>query len=167
MDFRKPPLLESLTPSTRLLFTILLVISCFASAFLLGLLLAGPLFGVGLNEIISSMSDFGDDKTIRLLKYFQVIQSFGLFIVPAMLAGYFFERSSIRYLCIDKPSKWSVYLITFVLMFAMLPFINWMVTVNGAMKLPEFLKVLVSDGDHSHGRPQLPQMRLNATSMAN
>ena len=140
MDFRKQPILESLTPFTRLLFSILLVISCFATAFLLGLLLAGPLFGVGLNEVISSLSDFGDEKTIRILKYFQVIQSFGLFIIPAMLAGYFFERSSIRYLCIGKPSKWPVYLITFVLMFAMLPFINWMVTVNGAMKLPEFLK---------------------------
>ena len=140
MDFRKQPILESLTPSTRLLFSILLVISCFAISFLIGLLLAGPLFGIGLKGFISSMSDFSDEKTIRILQYFQVIQSFGLFILPALLAGFFFEGSSARYLCINKPSRWSVYLIPFVLMFVFLPFINWMVTMNEAMKLPDFLK---------------------------
>ena len=140
MDFRKQPILESLTPFTRLLFSILLVISSFATLFLAGLLLAGPLFGAGMKDVVSMMSDFGDLKTIRLLQYFQVIQSFGLFIIPALLAGYFFERSSTRYLSIDKPSRWLFYLITLVLMFAALPFINWMVTVNESMKLPGFLK---------------------------
>jgi len=142
MDFRKQPLLESLTPFTRLLFSILLVISCFASAFLIGFLLAKPLFGVGVKDIISSMSDFSNPQSIRLLQYFQVIQSFGLFIIPAILAGYFFERNSARYLCIDNQSRWLVYLITLVLMFASLPFINWMVTANEAMRLPGFLKGL-------------------------
>jgi membrane protease YdiL (CAAX protease family) len=86
------------------------------------------------------MSDFGKVKSIGLLKYFQVIQSFGLFIIPALLAGYFFQRNSRRFLCLDRPSKWQIYLGTLVLMFASLPFINWMVTVNEAMHLPGFLK---------------------------
>ncbi|MFZ4520852.1 MAG: type II CAAX prenyl endopeptidase Rce1 family protein [Bacteroidales bacterium] len=139
MDFRKPPILESLTPFTRILFSILLVISCFAMIFFLGLLLAGPLFGVGMKDLISAMSDFSDEKTIRLLQYFQVIQSIGLFIIPALLAGFFFEGSSTGYLCLDKFSGWKIYLLTLAMMFAALPFINWMVTMNEAMKLPEFL----------------------------
>ena len=140
MDFRKQPILESLTPFTRLLFSILLIIACFAISFFIGLLLAGPLFGVHMKDLIAAMSDFSDANTIRLLQYFQVIQSFGLFIFPALLAGFFFDRNSFRYLGIDQPSGWLVYLITLVLMFAFLPFINWMVSVNEAMKLPEFLK---------------------------
>jgi uncharacterized protein len=140
VDPRKPPILESLTPFTRLLFSILLMISCFASAFLIGLLLAGPLFGVGLKDIISSMSDFTDARTVRLLQYFQVIQSFGLFIAPALLAGYLFERSSVRYLRLNQPSRLPVYLFTLFLMFACLPFINWMVAMNEAIQLPGFLK---------------------------
>ncbi len=139
MDFRKQPILESLTPFTRLLFSILLIISCFAVSFFIGLLLAGPLFGVNIADFISAMSDYSNEKTIRLLQYFQVIQSVGLFIIPTLLAGYFFERSSVRYLCLDKSSRWPAYLITLALMFAFLPFINWMVTVNEAMKLPSFL----------------------------
>ncbi|MCX6304549.1 MAG: CPBP family intramembrane metalloprotease [Bacteroidetes bacterium] len=142
MDFRKQPILESLTPLPRLLFSILLVISCFASTFLIGLLLAGPLFGIGIKDIISSMSDFTDARTIQLLRYFQVIQSFGLFIFPALLAGYFFERSSTGYLSLDRSPRWPVYLVTLVLMFASLPFINWMVSVNEMMRLPDFLRGL-------------------------
>jgi len=140
VDNSKQPLLESLTPFTRILFSILLVISCFAAAFLLGMLLAWPLFGIGMKDLISSMSDLTNVKTLPLLQYFQVIQSFGLFIIPAMLAGFFFERSSLRYLCLDKPSRQAVYLITLVLMFASVPFINWMITANESMKLPAFLK---------------------------
>jgi uncharacterized protein len=140
VDFPKQPLLESLTPFTRILFSILLIISCFATTFLAGLLLAGPLFGVGLNDLLTSLSDFSNVKTLRLLRYFQVIQSFGLFILPALLAGYFFERNSPRYLRIDKPARWPIYMVTLALMFASLPFINWMVSVNEAIHLPGFLK---------------------------
>jgi membrane protease YdiL (CAAX protease family) len=142
MDFRKQPILESLTPFSRLLFSILLIVSCFAIAFVLGLLLAVPLFGVGIKEILTSASDFENTVSLKLLQYFQVIQSFGLFIIPALLAGYFFERSSICYLRIDIPSRWPIYLITLILMLASLPLINWMVTVNDMMKLPDFLKGL-------------------------
>ena len=139
MDFRKPPLLDSLTPFSRILFSLLLVIACFAITFFAGLLLAGPLFGISMKEIMETLSDVENPQTIHVLKYFQVIQSFGLFIFPAMLAGYFFERSSARYLALSKPSGWLIYLATLVLMFACLPLINWMVTVNESMKLPGFL----------------------------
>ncbi len=140
MDFPKQPILESLTPFTRILFAILLIISSFAVTFFLGMVMASPLFGVGMKDILSALSDFENPVTLKLLKYFQVIQSFGLFIFPSLLAGYFFERSSKRYLCLDKPSKWLIYLLTLVLMLASLPLINWMVSVNDMMKLPEFLR---------------------------
>jgi membrane protease YdiL (CAAX protease family) len=140
VDFPKQPILESLTPFTRILFAILLIISSFAVTFFLGMAMASPLFGVGMKDILSALSDFENPVTLKLLKYFQVIQSFGLFIFPSLLAGYFFERSSKRYLYLDKPSKWLIYLLTLVLMLASLPLINWMVSVNDMMKLPEFLR---------------------------
>ena len=140
MNLPKTPILDSLTPFSRLLFSILLVISSFALTFFIGLLLAGPFFGVDAAHITSLLSDFSDSKTIRVLQYLQVLQSFGLFIFPALLAGLFFERSSARYLHIDRPSAWQIYLLTLVLMFAALPFINLMVSLNEMMKLPDFLK---------------------------
>jgi membrane protease YdiL (CAAX protease family) len=85
------------------------------------------------------MTDFEDENTLRLLKYFQVVQSFGLFIFPPLLAGYFFERSSWRYLLLNRSSRLPVYLLTFALMFVSLPFINWMIDLNQSLSLPGFL----------------------------
>ena len=140
MEARKPPILESLAPFARILFSVLLVIACFATAFLAGILLAGPLFGLGFKDLDSAMSGINDPRTVSLLKYFQVIQSVGLFIIPPLLAGFFFERSAFGYLLLDKPSRLPVYLLTLVLMFVSLPFINWMLAANESMSLPGFLK---------------------------
>jgi len=133
------PLLGSLTPFSRLLFALLLAIACFTSFFLLGMLLAIPLFGVSLTGMLTSLADFTDPKTIRMLEYFQIVQSLGLFIVPPLLAGWFFERNSIRYLMLDISSRSPVYLLTFILLFSCLPFLNWLISVNESMHLPGFL----------------------------
>ncbi|MEI7980541.1 MAG: CPBP family intramembrane glutamic endopeptidase [Bacteroidota bacterium] len=140
MNLIKHPLLHTLNPSARLLFSVLLIIACFSFTFLLGWLVAAPLFGFSMNGIIASLSDPDDARVLRILQYFQVLQSIGLFILPAMLAGYLFERSSRTYLKIDRFSNGMAYLLVLVLMFMALPFINWMVSVNEMMKLPGFLK---------------------------
>lgn len=140
MNTGKQPLLGSLTPFSRLIFAVLLAIACFASFFLAGMLLAVPLFGVSLTGMLSSLSDYTDPDAIRILEYFQVVQSFGLFIVPPLLAGWFFERNSIRYLALNIPSRLPVYLLTLTLLFSCLPFLNWLITVNESMRLPEFLR---------------------------
>ncbi len=139
MSLRQPPILDNLTPFTRILFSVLLILSCFGILFFAGLLLAGPLFGVKVADIMTALGDYSDPKTLRLLQYLQVLQSFGLFIIPPMLAGYFFERSSTRYLQLDRYFRWQVFLVTLLLMFLALPFVNWMVTVNEMMKMPPFL----------------------------
>ncbi|MCK9218876.1 MAG: CPBP family intramembrane metalloprotease [Bacteroidales bacterium] len=136
----KSPLLSSLTPFSRLLFSVLLIISCFALTFLLGLVIAIPLFGMSIQDIMNSLSNYNNEKTLWILQYFQVLQSFGLFILPALLAGFLFERNTIRFLALNKTPKWSVYLILLLLMFATLPLINWMVSLNEMMRFPEWLK---------------------------
>jgi len=136
----KTPLLGNQSPLTRLIFTILLTISCFLVTFILGILLANPVFKVDLFNSFPAINDYSDPSTINLLKYLQIIQSFGLFIIPPLLAGYFFERNSIAYLKINRSSRPLIYLLVLVIMFAALPLINEMVLFNEAMRLPEFFK---------------------------
>ncbi len=136
----KTPLLGNQSPLTRIIFTILLTISCFLVTFILGILLADPIFKVDLFNSFPAINDYSDPSTINLLKYLQIIQSFGLFIIPPLLAGYFFERNSIGYLKINRSSGPLVYILVLMIMFAALPLINEMVLFNEAMKLPDFLK---------------------------
>lgn len=140
MDPTRPPLLRDLSPLARILFAALLTISSFAILFLLGMILAGPLFGIGLQEMMTSLSDTGDPKVLHLLEYFQCIQAVGLFIVPALLAAYLFARNPWLFLGLDKGFDAVTALVVVALMFASLPVVNWMITANEAMQLPGFLK---------------------------
>jgi len=136
----KRALLMDLTPFTRLVFSVLLIISSFLAVFLLGILLAIPLFKVNLFNSLAILDDYSDPSSIALLKYLQILQTFGLFIVPPLLAGYFFERNSPSYLRIDRPSRPVIYLMTLVIMFVTLPLVNWMISVNEGMHFPAILK---------------------------
>ena len=138
----KQPILSDLTPFTRLLFAILLIITCFAVTFFFGLLLARPLFGVGITDIANAINDISDPKTIRVIEFFQVVQSFGLFIIPPLLAGFFFEGNSFTFLLLNRKSRWQIYVMTLLLMIVSVPFINGLVEWNEMMKLPDSLKWL-------------------------
>ncbi|MCX6286943.1 MAG: CPBP family intramembrane metalloprotease [Bacteroidetes bacterium] len=136
----KQALFANLTPFSRLVFAIALTFSCFILFFFASLLLAMPLFHASLTGTLEILNQTGNPKALALLKYFQVTQSFGLFIIPPILIGYLFERNSWSYLHANSTGSGNLYFIVFLLMFLSLPFINWLVDINGMMKLPAFLK---------------------------
>jgi membrane protease YdiL (CAAX protease family) len=138
----KQPPLASLTPFSRLLFSIILILSCFLAVFLPAMLLAGPLFGVDLFNAVTVVDDFSDPANMAYLKYMQITQSFGLFIFPPLLAGFFFGGNPLRYHGLDRLSNHWNYLLTLMIMISALPFINWMISVNELMQLPAFLQGL-------------------------
>jgi len=141
--FRKP-LLPDLSPFMQLLFTVLLIIACYSFTFLLGLLLAQPLFGITMEAVFASLASFGDPLSLQLLRYFQVLQSFGLFILPVLAAGFFFTGNPFCSLRLDQGPKGWVYPALIVLMFISLPMVNWLITLNESMKLPGFLQEVES-----------------------
>ena len=138
----KQALFANLTPFSRLVFAIALTFSCFILLFILSLLIAMPLFHMNLAGTLDILKQTDDPRALALLKYFQVTQSFALFIVPPILIGYLFERNSWTYLRANIMGTGILYLIVFLLMFVSLPFINWLVDLNKLMKLPTFLKGL-------------------------
>lgn len=136
----KPPLLSSLTPFTRLIFIVLLIISAYALTFLLGLLLLQPLFGMSVTTVMGSLTDYEDRQMVRVLEFFQILQSIGLFIIPPILAGYFFGRGPVNYMNLNATIKSSFFLLTFFLLIVSLPLIQWMISLNEMIRLPEFLR---------------------------
>lgn len=138
----KPAWLGVLSPFNRLLFFFLLMISSFGMVFLTGMLLARPLFGVSIAELPAVLADYENPASVAILKYFQILQSFGLFIIPPLLAGFFFERSSIRYLAIDRSPRTNIYLLVLLALAVMTPLVNWMIEWNEAMNLPDAMASL-------------------------
>jgi membrane protease YdiL (CAAX protease family) len=103
------------------------------------MLVAAPLFGTSFSGILAKLSDFSDPSSAGLLRFFQFVQEFGVFIIPPLLAALFFSSRPAGYLKMDKASTLSVWVITFILMFISLPLISYTIMLNESMQLPAWM----------------------------
>ena len=136
----KEPILFRLSAPAKLVYVFLLVIVCFVILSMIGILMAFPLFHVNLFKDLSVYTDYHNPDFVPILKYLQIIQSISLFILPALLAGFFFGGNSGNYLGLNKISTGRIFLATILIIFVALPMINWATSVNEMIKLPDFLK---------------------------
>jgi len=128
--------LSHLTPLTKIIFVLMLIIVGLIVAVLGGLLLTMIQYHSDMTKAILLLSDVNDPSSVLLLKELQILQSIFLFIIPAVIAGYLFERSSLGYFGMKKIPSGSVLMMIFLITIVSLPLINGMVSLNEMMKLP-------------------------------
>jgi hypothetical protein len=85
------------------------------------------------------MDELNNPESIRVLKYFQVVQSIGVFIVPPFILGWLFHGKILEYLCLNKKVTSESVLLVLVLSFAASPFVNFIGEINANMQLPVWL----------------------------
>ena len=129
-------LLSHLTPFAKIIFVLMLIILGLVLAVLGGLLLTMIQYHSDIENAVLLLSNVNDPSSIPLLKELQILQSVLLFIVPAVIAGYLFERSPSGYFGMKKVPSGSVLLMILLIMMVSLPMINGMVSLNEMMKLP-------------------------------
>lgn len=124
-------------------FTLLLLIAVsLLLSIIIGLIIAIPFFGFDSIMHLSEMNDFSNPENIHFLKYFQVVNQFGIFIIPAIAYAYLETRKPFNYLRANQKPSLAFLLFSILLIVASIPVINWMVTVNETMQLPDFLQPL-------------------------
>jgi len=106
---------------------------------ILGLVIALPFFGTGILEIFSELDNIGNESTIKFLKYFQVINQLGVFVIPVLFYAYLEKRKIGNYLKIDQRPGLAFLVLSSVLIIVSIPAINWMVIINEQMSLPDFM----------------------------
>jgi membrane protease YdiL (CAAX protease family) len=89
-----------------------------------------------------SASGMNTPEGIGFLKYFQVVQSVGLFVVPPFVLAWLFHGNASEYLMIDRTTGWQTYLFAVLSLLMVVPFINFIGAINSQMKLPESLSGL-------------------------
>lgn len=126
--------------ASKIIFSIFIILCVFLLVLIAGTLIALPVFGISIFQLPNVLSDFSNPQSINLLKYFQTIQSLGLFVLPPFLIGYFYSESkSTTYLKLDRQPMYFSIILVAVLMFCVIPFINLLGEVNSWMKLPHFM----------------------------
>jgi membrane protease YdiL (CAAX protease family) len=103
----------------------------------MGILLAMPLFNIPPGEVIHILENNEVEANIRLLKFLQVLYSVGLFLVPAILAGFLIQRNAWKYLKADRVSSYWIIMLVITLMLVSIPWINFTSFLNEKLSLPE------------------------------
>jgi membrane protease YdiL (CAAX protease family) len=115
-----------------LVFTMLVFVS-FMVFSLLALLAAIP-----FSEDFSLLSGQTIPMSIDFLRYFQIVQSFSVFIIPSLLAGLLFYGHMTKGLKLTSP-HWGLVLMSLLIIVTAQPLVSYLGVWNSSMQLPEFL----------------------------
>jgi len=143
-----------MSPPAKILLLIFLVLGFLLISSILGILMAMPIFRMNMAEIYQVLSN-PDAENLGLVKYFQIIQSVFLFLVPALIAAWLYSEHLPQYLQADKkPGALSLLLVMLTLMLA-IPFLNALALFNSEMVLPQWmhsLEVKIKSMEETAGR---------------
>lgn len=139
----RPSLLSNMSPFSKLLFLIMVVFTTFLVTVFLGFLVGIPFFGTSFFTQLGN-ADLTTPEYIPLLKYFQILSQFGLFIFPPLIFAYLMNRKVAPYLLTDKSPDYLTSVMVCCLIVLSMPLIGWLIEINEKMQLPAFLKGMES-----------------------
>lgn len=130
---------ETISPFGKLLLLLGLIILFTIFTAFGGLLIGKIYLDTDLMGLASLLSNPEGDKIIRFTKFYQFINQIGIFILPIVLYTYLVSNSSFKYLKLDKKPFTISILIAIVIIFTILPFLNYISVLNMEMKFPASL----------------------------
>lgn len=152
--FRDPPF-RHFSPSLKILALIMVMIITFLVMLAVGVAISIPFFGRNYLNDPDLFNDYGNPQTVAALKYFQIVNQLGVFILPAILFVILTDDHFTKYLGFKRDlSKFSS-IFGFIVLIVALPFINWLVDINNSIHLPEFLERIetwMRDSEDSAGK---------------
>ena len=133
---------EDAHPFSKLLLTIFLMGSCYLVVFFITALFAIPLFNMTFSGVIDFFKIGDYNGHTGMVFFFQVTYSAGLFLFPALLAGFLIQGRSLVYLSATKSPALFTAMLIVLLMLVAIPVINLLVKLNMDLSLPEKLSGL-------------------------
>lgn len=101
----------------------------------LGTMLGKLLFGIDITAE-SVLPDHVGAETVAGLRLFQALAAIGTFILASLFAAFLFAEDPLEYLGLKvRPDQRALLLVPMLFLTA-IPFINWMMMVNGDLHLP-------------------------------
>lgn len=111
---------------------IIFISSAFFS--LIGILLLGLMFGASGVQVV-----LGNNLTnLNALKLLQILQTTGIFIIPAILSAFLFSKKPWSYLCFEKVKLQTIFK-TFIIVLISLPAINLLASINQLIPMSDWM----------------------------
>ncbi len=127
--------------AVKIIMTIVVVLVSFFVVFLLGILISFPFFDSSpLDPKI--YSDMGSPASISILKYLQIVQSIGLFIIPPFILSYIFTLKNQSFLSLERTPQIRSLILVPIAIILSIPAINFFAELNSWIVFPKFLSDL-------------------------
>ena len=129
-------------PFPQLMFAIFIMVASVFLFMIVGMVVAIPFYG--LSELMNLLNGVqnNSDESINFLKYMQVLQSIGLFVVPPFILGFLYHGNVKEYLLINRSAQSRCFVLAVFCLLAIVPFINFLGDINSKMSFPSFLSGL-------------------------
>ncbi len=135
------PAFREMKPFSQLMFALFIMVASVLAFMILGMIVALPFVSMG--DLMSSLSaEANTPESISFLKYFQVLQSIGLFVVPPIILALLYHGDIYEYLKINRSTSGQNYLFAALTLLFAIPFVNFLGELNNQMKFPESLSGL-------------------------
>lgn len=130
---------RGMNPFPQLMFSLFVMVVSVLVFLVVGMLIAVPFYGVEMLTGSLSESGMNTPEALNFLKYFQVLQSVGLFIVPPFILAWLYQGNIAEYLQLNRSTNIRVYLLATLALLIVIPFINFLGDLNSKMTLPDSL----------------------------
>lgn len=129
------PRLEEKPFYLKLIFLGMILLAGFLLISLLSVLILIPFYGT---DVLHSLMNPEDPENTGLLKYLQIMNQVGLFIVPSLVFAWMYNRRTLGYLNLHRKPGMGILALSVLLIASMLPFLNFLVEWNEGIDLPDF-----------------------------
>ena len=136
---RRTAFLANISPAGKILLLLGLILLFTILTALTGLLLGKLYFGGDLSVLAGYISEPKTDEAIAFTKFYQFFNQIGVFILPVLLYSYLVSTAPMSYLKLNEKPKTISISVSFLIIFAILPFINYLEGINQNLQLPEML----------------------------
>ncbi len=131
-------LLKNSSPVIRLIVTLTVIVISLLVFVIIGLIFGFVIFKTNiLNPEL--LTNYDNPLSVHVLKYFQIVQSIGLFVVPPFILGYLFTGKSFDFLKLNNLAKPLSFILVPLLIISSVPLINFLADINSHLVLPDFM----------------------------
>lgn len=134
--------LRETTPFTQIIFTLITILMGGIVISIVGFLGCRIFLGISFEDLTLLLTNYSNPDNIGILKFFQVLQTIGMFILPPVILAFSLDNQPYRYLQMDRiPSMVSLGLVAAVILVSG-PLIEWFALINQQLVLPSWLSSL-------------------------
>lgn len=163
---REPFLYRSSNLVKVLSFLLIIMLSLLVTL-IIGVLIGFLLYGNEMMDYVKGGVSFSDPALLPMLKYLQVINTIGLFLVPPIVFSFLVSKNPGRYLAMHIKPKFVSTLVGIALIVAILPFLHWTAAMNEMLCLPEYFSGIEEWMKTTEARAlELTTLFLSTTSIA-